>query len=110
MSVRRWTPEETEYLLDDGSRMRVCICRECKKTKDLSDDKIKDYIMEAVVNGWELELRDLVADKSKPNWTPEKVKSHMDVYRNKKILLNSESVDKHTVENRIKEIVKGKNK
>lgn len=98
--------EETEFLLDDGSRMRVCVCRKCKETKDFKDEKFQETIMEAVVNGWRLEVDSLVSDDNKPDWTPETSKRHMDIYSKKKILIHSDSVEKHIVENRIKDIQK----
>ena len=96
--------EETEFLLDDGSRMRVCICRQCKQGKDLTDPKLQETIMEAVINGWDMEVKSLVKDDSKPDWTPDRAKDYMDVYSRKKMILHNESVDKHVVEDKVKEI------
>ncbi len=90
--------EETDFLLNDGSRMRVCICRTCKREKDFTDKKLQEQIMEAVIAGWQLEVDTMVADENKPEWTPERAKAHMEVYGKKSLLLHSENADKHVIE------------
>lgn len=98
--IHMFTPdkEETEFLLDDGSKMRVCVCRPCKMTIDFNDKKTCDNIMEAVVNGWQAEVDTLVADEKRPEWDGKRAKEHMKVYGEKKILFHSENTEKHIVE------------
>src|SRR3990167_1435332 len=105
--IRMFTPdkEETEFLLDDGSRMRVCICKPCKMTIDLNDKKVINNIMEAVTNGWQSEVDTLVADEKRPEWTPERAKNHMKVYKEKNILFHSENSEHHVVEDARKIII-----
>lgn len=102
--------EETEFLLDDGSRMRVCICRSCKMTIDFNEKKICDKIMESVINGWQAEVDTLVADEKRPEWDNERAKKHMKVYGEKKILFHSENTEKHIVEDERKKIMEKANK
>mgnify|MGYP001617276113 CR=1 FL=1 len=98
--------DETEFLLDDGSRMRVCVCKQCKEGKDFNDLTFKNTIMEAVIAGWQLEVDSLVADEKKSDWNKDKGKKHMEYYSKRKILFHNDSVDKHVVESRIKDIQK----
>jgi predicted molibdopterin-dependent oxidoreductase YjgC len=80
---RRFTAEhdEVEVLLDDGSRMRICTCRKCKKEMGK-----KDYnkIMEKVRNGWHREIDDL-------RWDAEKKKKYFDRYGSLQIVTKSDS-------------------
>lgn len=98
--IKMFTPEhdETRYMLTDGTEMRVCICKSCKSTIDLDNRKVKDQIMEAVINGWDLEVKSLVADDKKPDWTEDKAKNHMDIFGSKKIYIHSESLGKHIIQ------------
>ena len=54
--------DETQYLLDDGTTMRVAMCKSCKAVLDLIDTK---SIMDTVINGWKEELKTLPWDKDK---------------------------------------------
>ena len=52
------TKKDTLYtILSDGSEMRVCICKDCKKLVNEHDFK---YIMKKVYKGWEMESAGLV--------------------------------------------------
>ena len=68
----RFIPEynEEQVLLDDGSKMRVAMCINCK-----NNYTEKDYnkIMQSVADGWEKEL-----EVSK--WTDEKKQNYRDKY------------------------------
>lgn len=109
-AVKIFSPdkEESEFLLDDGSRMRVCICRGCKKDVDLSNEDTQKIIMEAVINGWDLEVKSLVEDNKKPDWDSKRGKEYMDVYKKRNIVLYADKVEKHVIANRIENIKKEK--
>lgn len=51
---KRFVPkfETTQVILSDGSKMRVCICSDCKETTDLSNSQTKTSIMNFIKNGW----------------------------------------------------------
>ena len=71
--TKRFTVEydETEYTLDDGSKMRVAICKPCKyKLKD----KDAKEIMDCVKRGWKKELESL------HHWSEEKKITYMEQY------------------------------
>ena len=107
--IQMFTPDkdETEYLLDDGSRMRVCICKDCKAGVDLNAVETKNNIMEAVINGWELETKGYVDEQK---WTPERQKSYMAIYSQKKLDIHSEGLSNYVIEDRKKrlaDIMKG---
>jgi len=94
--------DETEYMIDDGSKMRVAICRDCKGTlKD--DDEEKKRIMDCVFKGWKHEL------KGYNSWSEEKKKEHLKVYSKKKIVTRSERIDDDVLQKRLKKF-KEKNK
>ena len=48
--------DEVQFVLSDGSKMRVCMCRSCKH--DLKEDDYSD-IMTCVYNGWKKEAEGL---------------------------------------------------
>lgn len=78
--------DHTDFMLNNGSTMKVCICKPCKETTDLSDPEIQENIMEACLKGWELETEILVADKTLPEWT----RDHADEYLQNMATLNIE--------------------
>ena len=77
----RFTPEytEEEFLLDDGSKMSVAMCVNCK-----TNYTEKDYnkIMKSVANGWEKELEGL-------NWQEEKKQNYREKYYKLNIVAKS---------------------
>jgi hypothetical protein len=101
----RWLPtkNETEYMLDDGSCMRVTMCTPCKNKLTLSDKENKE-IMDIVIRGWDRESDMLVADKDRPSWTKESKDKYMKAYSKKYIVMNSENIDKKV----LKEVFKKK--
>jgi len=68
--------DQIQFTLTDDSKMRVVICKPCKKIL-----KEKDYptLMKSVIAGWEKEVRGL------KNWDAKKKKEHMKTYKKKKI-------------------------
>src|ERR1043165_3892177 len=76
--------DHTDFLLDNGSIMKVCMCKPCKQNVDLTSNKVQENIMEACLKGWELETKALVADQMLPNWTEETAQ----YYLKKMALLN----------------------
>ncbi len=96
--------DETVFLLNNGSQMQVTICKTCKSANDLSDRKVHNNIMAAVMKGWELETDLLVKDESNPEWTKEKGEQYLDNMRKLSINCNSANLDKYTLQNKIIEI------
>lgn len=93
---KRFTPDydETEYLLDDDSKMRVAICKPCKEImKDDQDER--DLVMECVFKGWEAET--LAMD-----WSKEKRNKYLNRYKLKKIIVRSEHLSKHALKKEAK--------
>ena len=87
---KRFTPEyvENEYLLSDGSKMRVAMCRDCKS--NLTFDK-QEQIMNCVIKGWEVGIKDL-------SWTDEKKKAYMDRYSKLEIIVGTEDISKDVMD------------
>src|SRR3990167_2783237 len=95
--------EETQFLLDDGSRMRVCICRDCKTEANLNDESTQIEIMEAVIAGWQLEVDEMVKEGK---WVKEKGSEHMSKYKTRNILIHADSVSEQVVHRKRKELLK----
>lgn len=93
--------DETEFLLNDGSRMRVVICKACKEIITVADEP---EIMAAVVKGWQWELDNLV------NWDDSKKKDHMAIYSKKEIVTRSEKMDEIEMKKKFKEFHENKSK
>ena len=74
--------DETEYLLDDGSKMRVAICKPCKE-KLTEEHNIE--VMDSVKAGWVEEVKTLP-------WTEEKKQNYIDTYSQKEIVCFSDGV------------------
>lgn len=94
----------TEFLLDNGSRMRVCICNSCKENVDLSKPSIQEMVMKTVVRGWQLEVNSLVADESRPDWDIERGEKYMEDYSKLNIDCHSDGISNHVVDERKKKI------
>ena len=100
---KRFTPNyaETEYLLSDGSRMRVAVCEQCKARLSEKDD-VK--IMECVKKGWIVELDNL------KHWTEERKAKHLNRYLKLEIICPSENVPQDSLEKKLVEYKEKKDK
>jgi len=67
---------EIEVCLDNGSLMRVAMCKKCKSNYTVKDNK---PLMESIVNGWEKEVEHL------PHWTKDNKADYMKKYSKLKI-------------------------
>lgn len=85
---------ETEFLLDDGSKMRVCLCQTCK---DNLTDKDIPAIMESVIDGWKEEANQLT------NWSQEKKDKYIERYSKRKIICKSEKLEKEHLDKKLAE-------
>jgi len=91
------------YLLADGSLMRVCISTEEKK-KLQNNKKEYEFIMDKVKKGWEMEVKQLINDKEKPDWTQEKADNYMRVHNKKNISSRIDDIPFRTLSNVEKEV------
>lgn len=96
--------DDTMFLLDNGSQMQVTICKHCKADKDLSDPKVHRDIMDAVMKGWELETKMLVADEKQPQWTEEHGKNYLETMGKLNIHCNSEKLDRYLLQQKVVEL------
>jgi len=90
-------------LLNDGSRMRVSMCRECKQ--GLKDSDLP-YLMDAALQGWEWETDQLVEDPNNPEWDEVKKKKHMDHQRKLKAITRPSGLSKIEISKRVKKFKK----
>ena len=95
----RFIPEyiEEQFLLDDGSRMRVAMCVTCKENYTKQDH---NKIMQSVIDGWEKEL-----EVSK--WTEEKKQDYRDRYYKLNLVTKTYKKSEDTLE---KELIEFNNK
>lgn len=84
--IMTFTPkfDQTEFVISNKSRMVVCMCKDCKEKKDLSDSNIHDEVMKSVIEGWELK--------------PEMAPLDFDKFS---ILFHSEGIDDYVINNRL---------
>lgn len=82
--IQRFTPDysEEEFLLDNGSRMRVVICKDCQKSLTEND---YNKIMQCVINGWKKEI-----ENNPDKWDRDKKKKYQDDYFILKIVTKSQ--------------------
>jgi hypothetical protein len=101
VSVQRFTPDysEKQYLLSDGSKMRVAICIACK---DAITDEDKKPIMQTVMNGWKAEL-------DKLDWTKEKKQNYVDNYSKLEIVHHTDNTPSDILDIKFKEYKEKKN-
>lgn len=93
---------EIEYLLDDGSKMRVAVCNDCKGELK-NDEEETTRIMDCVFKGWRHEL-----DKYS-HWDNDKKKKYLKEYSKRKIVMRSERLDDDIIQKKLKKF-KEKNK
>lgn len=94
-----------EFLLNNGSRMRVCMCLSCREKVNLDSEKVHGYIMDAVIKGWQLEVDALVADEKHPEWTEERGREHMEKYSSLEIDCYSDGLATHLLEERRQKVM-----
>lgn len=82
--IQRFTPDysEEEFLLDNGSKMRVAICKTCQGNLTETDN---DSIMQCVINGWKKEI-----ENNPDKWSKDRSKKYQDDYFSLKILVKSQ--------------------
>src|SRR5574343_1394467 len=68
--------DNAQFLLNDGSKMRVCICRNCLFMLDEND---YEGIMDCVYNGWEREVNSF-------DWDDAKKEDYLNKLRSKSIV------------------------
>lgn len=78
-----WHPDKDDaYMkLNQGSLMPISICKPCKNNIDLTNPDTHTQIMEAVNNGWELEINYMKEHPEQfKDFTIDKEKSLRDMY------------------------------
>ncbi len=90
------------YILNDGSNMRVVICEaDLIKYEGLSvkdKEEVDKEVMGRVYAGWEYETQLLVANKDKPQWDDKKKKEYLEKYKGLRIVTCTDKLDPEVVE------------
>ncbi len=85
---------EVEYILDDGSKMRVAMCKDDIAKLDGTET---DYVMGAVVRGWQHEL------ETYSKWGQSQKDAYMDKYGKLEIVTRSDNKSEDAVKRQFKE-------
>ena len=83
---------EAQYLLDDGTKMRVALCIQCKAGLTVEDEP---EIMDCVYNGWVEETKAL-------KWGKEKREKYLKEYKKRKIICRSEDLADDVLKKKLK--------
>jgi len=68
--------------LNNGALMPICICTSCKNESDLTSPDVQSNIMEAVKNGWDLEIFHMKTHPDQyPDFTPQKEEQLRNFYK-----------------------------
>ena len=79
--------DEAYLKLNNGSLMPISICRPCKESTDLTNVTIHAQIMEAVQEGWKLEMHMMMNNPDRfPEWNKEKQDRLQKYYNNLRII------------------------
>jgi hypothetical protein len=97
---------ETIFLLDNGSQMKVCMCKPCQQENDLQNPAVHSNIMDAVQKGWQLETKLLVENKT---WDKEHGDKYLETMSKRTIDCHCEHLAINALHNRIKELTNGHN-
>lgn len=98
--------DHADFLLNNGSMMKVCCCKICKNTYDLKDKDLQEEIIEACQKGWELETKILVADEKIPEWTQEHADKYLSDMGKLEIDCHAENIDKNALVVKSQELTK----
>lgn len=79
--------DEDEYMMNDGARIRITICKKCKCKN--YEGKMDD-ITKSIIKGWQVEVNHL-------DWPEERKKSHMERYKSKKLIFKTSGISNDVV-------------
>lgn len=96
--------DHSDFMLNNGSMMKVCMCKPCKESTDLKDLLVHQNIMESCMKGWELETKILIADQTQPQWTEEFGYKYLSDMEKLDIHCHADNLDKNILSNKSKEL------
>lgn len=79
----QFTPDKDEVWLklNTGSMMSISVCRNCKNTLDFNDADMKKEILDAVQNGWTIEMDMMTLNPAQfPDFTTDKRQGAQNLY------------------------------
>ncbi len=101
---------EMNFILNDGSNMRVATCEACllkyEGMNEVDKEKENKSVMANVYAGWEYEAQILVADKKKTEWDDKKRENYLSRYKQLEIVTNTDKLDPAVVERKYKKHLK----
>jgi len=85
---------DVQYLLNDGSLMRVTSCAKCKEALTGSAEELKE-VMDIVWRGWQHEVETF------SHWSEDRKANYLKNQKNLKIEVRADNKDLHDIDNRI---------
>lgn len=95
--LQRFKPNhgEVEYLLDDSTKMRVCMCKDCQEGMQHTD-KERAIIMNCVIDGWKHEV------ETYSHWEQDKKDSYIKEYSKKRMVTHTKNKADDLLEEELK--------
>jgi len=105
---------EINFLLNDGSNMRITICSTCLSIYNKSSNKEKKEIdkrmMQCAYKGWEYDVQLLVNDENKKTWDNEKGQKYLSIYKQLSIVTKIDRKNPSMIEKEYKKYLAKANK
>lgn len=95
--------DQTEFLMNNGSRLVVCLCKICENTYDLTDPKIHTEVMDSCKKGWLLEDQLMLRHGL---ITEEKISENTNNRKDLSIEIHSEGISDEFIRERQNKLVK----
>ncbi len=98
------------FLLNDGSKMQVTICKICQNTHELSDPDVQTAIMDACYKGWQLETAKLTTEGGNTpdgnfiRWSKDNGEKYLAFMKKKAIDIHVGSIDPQVLADRSKKL------
>lgn len=104
--IKRFVGKQThtDFVLSDGSIMRVMICKPCLKALKEEDH---EEIMNCVIRGWDVETDLLIANKRK-GWDKQKKDAYMEKYSKLSIAFKDDGLSEDLRKHKYKKYIKDK--
>lgn len=93
--------DHTEFVINNKSKLVVCMCKICKSTIDLHDENVQKDVMKSVLNGWKMEQETLISEGKQ---TIKEATKIIDSHKKLDILFHSEGIDDYVINDRLNKI------
>lgn len=95
----------SEFMLNNGSILTVCMCKTCKGCYDLHDLRVHDLVIKGCMDGWNVETQILVDGN---HWDNKQRNDYLNKMNELSIHSNIDNLDKNKLEDLSKKVSKEK--